>query len=218
VKAIPYGCPLFALLQKEKLLTKEQEKSILKRLLLAEKGDWKESLPSCFSILGTCMQMGQVYFHLASTVVARGYACLTHLSADNFDGHVADIRFFTDPVCSRLAMSMMLDGVQLVDDDKGKSGKHPSFWMKKATDIFSHGMCCPHRGDIGEVVCSLYLLFCGDLIRHNINAELAQFSVPLATWISLLRDPKLCVKEKDEDPNVSVNFIQVCRNYLRHSL
>jgi len=221
VQAIPYGRPLFALLQNKNRLTREEEKYILMRILLNVKGGcWEESLPSCVSVLGTRVQMGQVFsFDLATDLISTGFASLTQFSTP-MNSPSAHICFFTDPVCARLAMGMMQEGLKLVDDDDRNSGKHPTFWMQKATNIFSKDICSPHRNDIELFACSLYLLFCGDLIRRETSSRLDHFSVPLLLWIRLLRDPTLKVRldEQDTDPAVSINFIQICHNYLRHSL
>ena len=220
-KSIPFGRPLFARLQQRGALTKNVEYHILCRMTLSIT-DWSLSDKACLSILATRAQMGQVAFDLASELVSSGYANLTFCSND--DSKVADICFFPDPVCARLAMSLMTEDYTWKNTH---TGKKPAFWMEKATKIFSHGLCRPSKGDVGEVAAAFYLLFCGDQLRHNIenNNDLETFSVPLAQWVSLLQglalDPKGDVNDSMSTANFaepSISFIQLCRNYLRLSL
>jgi len=119
-------------------------------------------------------------------------------------------------VCARLAMGLMIKDCKLVQGSD-KSGRGPNFWMEKATEMFSYGFCRPEKGDIGEVACALYLLFCGDKIRYDTDKQLKQFSVPLDKWLSVLRNPLQDVPP-ETDGTASVSCVQVCRNYLRHTL
>jgi len=215
-EAIPYGRPLFALMQINKDLTQAKEKIILSRMLLGnEKKEWANSLTSCYSILGTRVQMGHVTFQTASQVTARGYAGLTYFSSQY--ENIANVCFFPDPVCARLAMGMMIEDCKLIKD-LDELGRDPKFWMEMATEMFSYGICRPEKGDIGEVACALYLLFCGDKIRYATDELLKQFSVPLDRWLSLLRDPFQDVPTEAKEPVASVSCVQVCRNYLRPTI
>jgi len=161
--------------------------------------------------------MGHVSFEVASQVTSRGYAGLTYFSAQY--GDVAHNCFFPDPLCARLAMGMMIEGLEIVSGSK-IFGSGPKFWMQKATELFSDSICRPAKGDIGEVACALYLLFCADRIRYSIDKELKQFSVPFDKWVSLLLNPKQKINDDviNQRPIASVSCVQVCRNYLRHSL
>jgi len=189
--------------------------AILSRMLIER--DYDKDVSSSYSILGTRVQLGHVSFNIASKVTAKGYAGLTYFSTDN--GDLAHNCFFPDPVCARLAMGMMIEGLRF-EEGSVIVGSGPTSWMKKASDLFSDNVCRPSKGDIGEVACALYLLFCGDKIRYAIDKELKQFSVPLDIWISLLLNPKQEVTDIaiNQRPVASVSCVQVCRNYLRHSL
>jgi len=213
--AIPYGRPLFWLMHLKKELTIENEKKILARMLLSQEAEtWVDHLPSCYSILGTRVQMGHVSFKIASDVISKGYGGLTFLSSNKYDD-IAEICFFPDPVCARLAMGMMIEECKLVKD---RVGRDPAFWMNKATEMFSNSVCRPTKGDLGVVAGALYLLFCGDKIRYGLDRQLKHFTVPLDKWISSLMSPDHEVMAETCTSEASVNCIQVCRNYLRHSL
>ena len=82
----------------------------------------------------------------------------------------------------------------------------------------------PEKGDFGEVVVALYMLFCGDLLRKCMNEDnefkgiqlYSQFSVSLDDWLeAILSGGKISSKHSDKERTVSVGFIQVCRNHLR---
>jgi len=215
--AVLYGRPLFALLQLKDQLTVASEMGILTRMLLGHDSRYVQQLSSCYSILGTRVQLGHVTFELASAVTSRGYAGLTYFSAKY--GDIAHNCFFPDPVCARLAMGMTIEGLEIVKGSK-IGGRAPMFWMRKATELFSYGICRPAKGDIAEIACALYLLFCGDRIRYAIDKDLKQFSVPLDKWVSLLLNPNQEVNDVDinQKPIASVSCVQVCSNYLRHTL
>jgi len=160
-------------------------------------------------------------FDLAAQVTSRGYAGLTYFSTKY--GDTAHTCFFPDPVCARLlAMGMMIRGIRNCKRVPNSWPFAPTFWMKTAaTEMFIDSLCRPAKGDMGEIACALYLLFCGDRIRYAIDKELRQFSVPLDKWISLLLNPNqevIDVAVVDQKPIASVSCVQVCRNYLRHSL
>jgi len=157
--AIPYGRPLFALMQRKKMLNSSTEMAILSRMLIER--DYDKDVSSSYSILGTRVQLGHVSFNIASKVTAKGYAGLTYFSTEN--GDLAHNCFFPDPVCARLAMGMMIEGLRF-EEGSVIVGSGPTTWMKKASDLFSDSVCRPSKSDIGEVACALYLLFCGDKI------------------------------------------------------
>jgi hypothetical protein len=117
--------------------------------------------------------------------------------------------------------------------------------------MFSDNLCRPPKGGAGELFGALFLLFCMDEIRKEVNDEENQdyriFSVPLDKWLrKILKDSvskvshasdssKIDTEEGSSDCESSVeryqppkcqqrrrvqsstvNFVQVCRNYLRY--
>ena len=92
----------------------------------------------------------------------------------------------------------------------------------KLKELLSSGLFQPSRGDLGELVCATYLLFCGDMLRSKNGNDYNTFSVPVSRWVELLNDPSEEKDSKEEterqDDSVCVNFIQFCRNDLRFGL
>ncbi|CAJ1937441.1 unnamed protein product [Cylindrotheca closterium] len=212
--ATQYGRPLFGRLQLNGKL-----KDALGNILFRMRGAGQElSLQKYFSLLATRLQMGQVSFDFASELVASGYAHLTHFSPEQTA--VAEIAFLPDPVCAWLAMTQMIKDCDLYEKVGGilmGCGKHPSVWSEKAIKIYSSALCRPEKGDVGEVAAAFYMLACGDELRFEHSRDLTQLSVPLENWIARMQQgkgAKLC----KSTAKPSVNFIQVCRNYLRYSL
>jgi hypothetical protein len=74
----------------------------------------------------------------------------------------------------------------------------------------------PEKGDIGEIMAALYMLFCGDLLRQAGDKFLRKFSVLLRDWYGKMKNnnsqPKAIL---GNSVLMDVNFIQVCRNYFR---
>jgi hypothetical protein len=68
---------------------------------------------------------------------------------------------------------------------------------------------------------ALYFLFCCDECRQNINGNInyTWFAVPLEDWINTLlatsQSSGSAGKRTRKAPAVQINFIQVCRNYMR---
>ena len=120
-----------------------------------------------------------------------------------------------------LAM-MMMDGNQTLGDMKGQN---KVWWTNKLTEVMSSGMINPDKGDFGEVLVALYMLFCGDMLRQLINEKnklhgggvlpYSQFSVSLDAWLQLMLSGGKFPVDDDTNCKVSVGFIQVCRNHLR---
>jgi hypothetical protein len=230
-RAVPYGRPLFAVLAaaKDNSNLANRLGIVLGRMLLFKPKSWEKAEDSCLSILATRVQMGQTSTKTASRLVSRGYANLVGFS----DSNVAQICYFPDPVCARLAMAMMDQDWSMKVNGFDVVGKPKDWWVEQARDSFSGGLCRPHKGNVGEVFVALYLLFCGDLLRKEIDPSYRHFSVPLDIFVSNLIDPPIQPKEETTELNVassttvptdlsaqhdlspSVNFIQVCRNYLR---
>jgi len=101
-------------------------------------------------------------------------------------------------------------------------GKGKQFWVAELTNLFSSGLVSPDKGDVGEIVVALYLLFCGDLLRKGFNKldepkhMYKRFSVPLDAWLRLLQNGGQDSSEVDtKDSKVAVGFVQICRNHLR---
>jgi hypothetical protein len=255
-KGAMYGRPLFAYLQmKGKLLENEvfhgmtvnntRLYNILKRMLLnRDVAKWQDNDQALFSLLGTRVQMGvTTSFQLASNLVSHAYANLVFFEqykASDELGAMVQTTFMPDPVCAALAMGLMTDGWQLKapgDTDASNTpyeGRDRTFWSRKAVDLFSKGLCIPEKGNIGEVMSALYLLFCGDILRFQKDKKLRTFSISLNEWFTMLRHPQVATEDSssssivsldkgeaiEEDdcsigPKLEVSFIQVCRNYFQ---
>ena len=220
--AVLYGRPLFA-----RMHLKGELKCSLGQILLRMKGGVRDrsndavSLQQDFAVLATRLQLGQVPFDFASRLVASGYAHLTYFAPARTA--VAEIAYLPDPVCAWLAMTQMIEGCDIIQNVGGfeiLSGQRPSVWSEKAIKIYSSALCRPEKGDVGEVAAAFYMLACGDKLRREQCQDLKKLSVPLEKWIATLQgksgDDSLDIGSGKE--GASVNFIQVCRNYLRHSL
>jgi hypothetical protein len=214
-KAAYHGRPLFARMQSENILAQSEE-NILKKMLLGKGvAFWKDDGEAVFSILATRVQMGQVSVPTMSRLVASGYAGLTLFRSIENRLDVAQMCHYPDPVCARLAMCLM-DKDSKIGSYHGETKK---WWAKRAQDQFSSGFCFPSQGAAAEVFTALYLLFCGDLLRARSSEPgkiFVKFSVLLRDWVGTLvsgRDPPMVSNEPSARPEI--NFIQVCRNYLR---
>jgi Bacterial TniB protein len=237
-KAVPYGRPLFTLMQRKDSL-KAAMPAILKRMLLSQSpSQWTSNIPALLSILATRFQMGQTAASIVSTLVSNGYGNLTSFTLletgkDEHNHGIAEFCYFTDPVCSRLAMCLMdkdwnigniMKDVETTPSGEEYLGQSPSFWTEKAMEIFGNGICRPSKGDLGEVASAMYLLFCGDLIRKRIDPTYTTFSISFADWLSVLKDPISKIKEL-QDQNTTyehkagatdeVSFVQFRRLYSR---
>ena len=245
-KAIPYGRPLFALIHKERELNVEKERNILWRMLLSDQ-NWSKNRKAWLSILGTRAQMGQTSLEVTSDLISKGYANLTYYeSSHNAGDQVAQMCYFPDPVCARLAMGLMDEDWSL--DGFENKGEKKRIWMERATQLFSTGLCRPQKGDLGEVAAALYMLFCGDVLRSKLSPMNLQkkslyktFSVKLVDWFGGM-DPAFTTAINSEKPfkrfsiprsaktsrsqkkthvkwsEGTISFIQVCRNYMRISM
>jgi hypothetical protein len=133
-------------------------------------------------ILATRVQMGHVSRKVASTLVADGYAHLVGFvprsigleldidSKSKITTHedIAHICYLPDPVCAHLAMCLMDADWKSSDNVKGQS---PKFWSNVARELFTSGICYPDKGNVGEVGVSLYLLYCSDDLRKEMNIK-----------------------------------------------
>ena len=100
------------------------------------------------------------------------------------------------------------------------------FWSRKVLLLLQSGVCFPDKGDIGVVLGALYCLFCGDVLRYELDNSLRTFSIRLEEWIGMLAYPRDTEKKrfhyKQEShtiPSVphyamNINFIQVCQGSL----
>ncbi len=127
---------------------------------------------------------------LALKLVAEAYAVLSHYVAPrDSKGEFACIFFPTDPVCARLAMALMDQDWAISGDGKEMRGASKLFWTRTMTEMFTSGLCHPSHGGVGEVAAAAYLLFCGDVLRKDLDATYKTFSVPLSTYIQCLLQP-----------------------------
>ena len=221
--AAAYGRPLFAYLaSKNELLSystdgepnKNRLEAILLRILCSETV-FEDKQESLYSVLGTRVQMGVLTsFDLASTLVGKGYACLVAYNDDDKHGNRIELSFMVYPVCAGLSMGMMHDKWTVVDHDNPPMGKSPSFWIKKASEVFQSGLCLPDKGDTREVFAALYLLFCGDSIRHQLDSTFRTFQVPFQQWLSNVyinsnsSGPDPVPEERDMDAMESLQISQ----------
>jgi hypothetical protein len=187
---------------------------------------WTEVIWAFISLLSTRVQMGQTTAEVASELVANGYA--------NFCGYIPGSKtillgYLPDPVCARLAMCMMDETFEQAVTIRSKTssiiGQRKGWWASRLQEIFSSGIVTPDKGNFGEVVVALYMLFCGDLYREKSIDYMdkhiqrySQFSVSLDDWFQMMLSggdyPAKPGTQEMED-RVTVGFIQVCRNSLR---
>jgi hypothetical protein len=59
-------------------------------------------------------------------------------------------------------------------------------WVRFLGSILSLNLCRPPRGDLGETLSALYMLFCGDEIRFKRDSQFRHFSIPLDEWLEKL--------------------------------
>jgi hypothetical protein len=206
-----FGRPLFAYLAKQKTLVRDNDKSvtrtgavkltntklhaILKRMLAlaSPTTEWKGSKTALCSILGSRVQMGiTTSFAMASELVSHAYAHLVdfHPNDDGkIDKAVARVCFMPDPVCAALAMGMMTKGWKLTNGEDASAlvGEHATFWSEEAMKLLRSGLCLPEKGDSGEIMAALYMLFCGDVLRYAADNSMRTFSVPLLDWYAAMR-------------------------------
>jgi hypothetical protein len=245
-KAAYYGRPLFASLQTkgELLMEKTLEGNVasnsnlhvvLTRMLLS-RPSWQVDDRALYNILGTRVQMGVTMSSaVASDLVEHAYANLIFFyrpidEGDNI-GPIARVAFLPDPVCAALAMGLMVPEWELKSHRHGNAGykgQDPTFWSRKAADLFVRRVCFPRKGDGSEVMVALYMLFCGDGLRMKRDPKLHTFSVSLLEWYMKLKHPTAhdskveqeheargAHTDADKAPTLvmEVNFIQICSNF-----
>lgn len=187
-QASVFGRPLFAYYQRHQELTNEKLKQFACRLVLSV-NEYENNLLSCYSVLGSRVQMGNVNsFDALSSLVASGYSCLVEFQNGDpgaVSTTVARLAFMPDPLCATLAMKYM---VAREWKELGFSGKPGTFWVNQAARAFSSRLCLPEKGDVGEIFVALYVLLCGDILRSNHDTEMNSFSVPLDIWFRLVKN------------------------------
>ena len=165
---------------------------------------------------------------LTSDLVARSYANLVSFStienAEDKNINVARMCYMPDPKCAMLAVAMMDESwqAQSEGDDLRMiiKAKNPAFWSGQLCHLYESGLCLPEKGDAGEILAALYALFCGDQLRKEESKSFHVFSVSFLKWFLLLKSGgkvETCQGRSEELSNIEVNFIQVCRNYLRNN-
>jgi hypothetical protein len=201
------GRPLFAQLQKAKQLINTADvdnvgntiridnstlHAIVQRMLM-RKDNWKKDMTAICSILGCRVQMGiTTSFAMSSDLVSEGYAHLVDFyqpDDGNIQKTVARISFMPDPVCAALGMGLMNKRWSLATNygnDKF-TGMDRKSWSQKAADLLKSRLCLPEKGNAGEVMVALYMLFCGDVLRFELDMSLRTFSVPLLDWYLTMR-------------------------------
>eukprot|EP00549_Striatella_unipunctata_P004026 CAMPEP_0118679020 /NCGR_PEP_ID=MMETSP0800-20121206/3549_1 /TAXON_ID=210618 ORGANISM="Striatella unipunctata, Strain CCMP2910" /NCGR_SAMPLE_ID=MMETSP0800 /ASSEMBLY_ACC=CAM_ASM_000638 /LENGTH=485 /DNA_ID=CAMNT_0006574955 /DNA_START=460 /DNA_END=1917 /DNA_ORIENTATION=+ len=227
-------------------------RSILGRILLSSE-DYSKDKNAVASVLATRVQLGIASFDFITKSTAKGYAMLVDFRGGEHKQHpdafgIAGITFPPDPVCAALAMGVMQESWSVCSSTSSDTdvinGKEASFWVRKAGLVFDRGLFLPDRGDAGEVLATLYMLLCGDVLRHQKDGFMRKFEIDCDAWISLLRQEKENGEEKEKENNgeekklrtcpriaklgsqqkttsstfpqaVRLNFIQVCRNYFR---
>ena len=197
---IPHSRPLFYLLHTEKKLGNDQEFDIALKIVLGKGTTWRDNERSCLSVLATRVQMGVTSTDVVSDLVAKGYAHLTYFQnkskVDTGIPSRASFSFLPDPVCARIAMILTDDAcrIKMEADTSGSPRYTPSIRGIKKSEIvnmmgriFSTGLCLPAIGDVGEIAISLYLLFCGDVLRQKqTHLRLRSFHVHKFTTSFLL--------------------------------
>ena len=212
-----YGRPLFGLMDFSNDEGSERYYQICRRMLL-QSGENLWSDESYFSLLGSRVQFGQTNMRIASELVSSAYALLIHF---DYKSNIAFINFPPEPVCARIAMSLMVEGYQIRSNLSLKTytGKEPKEIMHKAEELYSKGIAFPPKGDIGEIACALYMLFCGDVLRYSLDPTLLKFGVPFPEWVSILKAPVKDINSSGKEAlnsKLVINFIQVCQNSLRY--
>jgi hypothetical protein len=206
LRSIPFGRPLFHVLKKKKLLDGTTLERIKERLQL--KPHLENTHASWLSVLSVRVQMGQTTAPMVSSLVAHGYANLTHFQflPEQGEGVIVQHCHFPDPVLAHAAMTIM-------DEDHKKMKKT---WSQRAMTIFSRGLCTSEKGDFGEIAAALYMLFSGDSIRKEIDPNLKTFAVPLQEWLNKMEaTPIIRNGGSTHEEGKTVSFIQFCRSYIR---
>ena len=74
----------------------------------------------------------------------------------------------------------------------------------KSESSLSEGLCNPEKGDFGEIMAALYLLFCADEERKSLNENYTSFAVPLGRWAERLASGGRLADGKAKTPATQV--------------
>ncbi|KAG7339070.1 hypothetical protein IV203_022718 [Nitzschia inconspicua] len=193
--AIIHGRPLFSIRNDHGDLEAKLPNNLRRMLLFrgGEKGkvDWEMNLNTWFSILATRVQMGITSITLASDLVAKAYANLTH---------VAPILPISPIYQTLSALGLPWHDVRYVEAWEYQREKSIRLGGK-ARSIYSSGLCQPEKGDF-----DLHLWF--GLLMNGGNTH--------ATNTPATKRPRKDKEGKQSSKtSVTLNCIQFCRNYLR---
>ena len=239
-RAIPYGRPLFEAMYREGELEKNLGQVAFK-MTLGRGRAWKDDSKVWMSILGSRIQIGRTSSAAVSELVSKGYAYLSDFEETRQDisvTSVASLTFLPDPVCARLAMCLMDKSfsVNVRSDDPTLQRGVPVFkiegadrnsWAARLGSLYSSGICRYNIGDLGEIATSLFFLFCGDVLRQEIDEDYRTFSVNLYLWLHRLGNggEKIVscqdrVNEESLEDGVvlSISCIQFVRTFMRRKL
>jgi len=177
---------------------------ILHKLLISpESGeDLSANKLAHLSVLATRVQLGGVPVNVVSTLVARGYSHLIYFRQNGQFGDCAHFAQLPDPVCARLSMAMMEENfAQTALAETQRRGVEPNRippvvgpfygvakakWVDYLGSLLSLNLCRPPRGDLGETLSALYMLFCGDELRFEADRSFQTFSISLERWLQKL--------------------------------
>ena len=129
----------------------------------------------CFNILATRVHLGVAdSYKFSSLLVSEGYANLTSFTSvrnkDKTKSYQFHLCFLPDPVCEALAMGLMKPKWRIEKDKFSLIAGLPRwFWSRKVLLLLQSGVCFPDKGDIGVVLGALYCLFCGDVLRYELD-------------------------------------------------
>jgi len=206
--------------------------AILRRMLLSSKNKtgWSGDLQVAASVIGTRVQLGLTSFSLTDKLVKGGYAVLSDFNSynkkhgENFENSmgVAKASFMPDPLCAYLAMLLMAPKKYTVAGDTKNQyvSECPKFWTKKFFELHSSKMSVLEKGDAAEMMCALYMLFCGDELRIICNKNMQDFAVSFHGWLERLKyrsatSTNGTLSDLNKSDPYKVNFIQICRDYFR---
>jgi hypothetical protein len=217
--------------------------AILKRMMLNElQGEWAITENSILSILGTRVQLGiSTSGDFIRETAAKGYSYLVDASAPKTGGNVdwltSQVAFLPEPLCAGLAMGMMRKEWKLSATPDGCTqheyyqGLDPTFWSNEAGKSFAKRLFIPEKGDAGEVMVALYMLFCGDELRQELDWSMRTFQVPFSKFMERMSEKSgsnpgggastnkaemgKYARNNKYPEQCFVNFVQICRNYFR---
>jgi hypothetical protein len=239
-RAIRYGRPLFAIMEENGALSSKTI-NVLGRMLLSEK-KWDENLSACLSVLATRVQMGQTTFKIASDLVSKGYAILTSVSTgtarvcfmpdpvcarlamclmdENFEigpFKGKDPKWWVDKMAEIFSQG-------LCSPEKGDVGEvMVAFYLLLSGDILRQSNSADRE------TFSVSLVDWIDTLQSRGQSAAASSSRQTPTQSSYTqRSKRIAKKQKSVVPpkkasglagpdiyNVTISFIQVCRNNLR---